>query len=289
MFFAYIGFDAVSTTAQECKNPQRDLPVGILSSLVICTILYIFTALVLTGLVPYTELNVPNPIAVGIQATGLTWLVPIIEIGAIAGLTSVMLVSLMSQPRIFYSMANDGLLPAVFARVHPRFGTPHVTTITTGVVAAVLAGLLPVDVLAELTSVGTLFAFTLVSLGVMILRLRHPDAPRRFRVPFGPFVIPLLGVSTNLLLLSMSKGSTLSRLFIWMALGVLIYVFYGRTHSYLNNPGRKRPAVDETHQEKKDGEDADLGSADDEPGSDETLEMTPLTMNEPETRQENSK
>jgi APA family basic amino acid/polyamine antiporter len=237
VFFAYIGFDAVSTTAQECKNPGRDLPIGICLSLAICTVLYILVALMLTGVVPYTQLNVPHPIAVGIEATGIKWLAPIIEVGAICGLTSVLLVLLLGQPRIFYSMAHDGLLPKAFGRLHHRFGTPWVTTLVTGVICAIVGGLLPIDVLAELTSVGTLFAFVLVSIGVMILRIQQPHAHRPFRVPFGPYIIPPLGALTSLLLIVTARPSTLLRLFIWMAVGIVIYVAYGRTHSVAN---RKR-------------------------------------------------
>ena len=231
VFFAYIGFDAVSTAAQEAKRPQRDLPIGILGSLVVCTVLYIAVSLILTGVVPYTKLSVPHPIAVGIAATGIGWMETAVEVGAIAGLSSVMLVMLLGQPRIFYAMAHDGLLPAAAAKVHPRFGTPHITTILTGIVCAIAGGVLPIDVLGELTSIGTLFAFVLVSIGVMILRLRRPEIPRAFRVPGGPFVVPLLGALTSGVLMYTATTHTLIRLFAWMALGLLIYAFYGRKHS----------------------------------------------------------
>jgi APA family basic amino acid/polyamine antiporter len=233
VFFAYIGFDAVSTAAQEAKNPQRDLPIGILGSLAICTILYVAVSLVLTGIVPYTQLGVPHPIAVGVEATGQRWLETLVEIGAIAGLSSVMLVMMMGQPRIFFSMATDGLFPAGAARVHPRFGTPWVTTIITGSVVAVAGGLLPVGILSQLTSVGTLFAFVLVSLGVMILRRTRPDIPRGFRVPGGTYLVPLCGAATSLYLMLQETGSTLIRLFGWMAIGLVIYGLYGRKHSKL--------------------------------------------------------
>jgi APA family basic amino acid/polyamine antiporter len=236
VFFAYIGFDAVSTAAQETRNPQRDLPYGILGSLAVCTVLYVAVSLVLTGLVPYQQLGVPHPIALGVEATGQRWLETLVEIGAIAGLSSVMLVMMMGQPRIFFSMAHDGLLPPGAARVHRRFGTPWVTTIITGVVVAVAGALLPVGVLSQLTSVGTLFAFVLVSLGVMILRRRRPDIPRGFRVPGGDYLVPLCGAGTSLYLMLQETASTLIRLFGWMAIGLAIYFFYSRKHSRLTAP-----------------------------------------------------
>jgi basic amino acid/polyamine antiporter, APA family len=233
VFFAYIGFDAVSTAAQETRNPQKDLPFGILGSLAVCTVLYVAVSAVLTGIVPYTQLAVPHPIAVGVEATGQRWLATLVEIGAIAGLSSVMLVMMMGQPRIFFSMATDGLLPPGAARVHPRFGTPWVTTIITGVVVAIAGGLLPVGVLAQLTSVGTLFAFVLVSLGVLILRRQRPDIPRGFRVPGGTYLVPICGALTSLYLMLQESASTLIRLFGWMAIGLVIYGLYGRKHSKL--------------------------------------------------------
>ena len=233
VFFAYIGFDAVSTAAQETKNPQRDLPIGILGSLAVCTVLYIAVSLILTGVVSYTKLNVPHPIAVGVEATGQRWLATAVEIGAIAGLSSVMLVMLLGQPRIFFAMAHDGLLPPVAAKIHPRFGTPYVTTIITGIVCALGGGLLPIDILAELTSIGTLFAFVLVSLGVMVLRLKRPELPRAFRVPGGPYVVPILGALTSGVLMYTATTATIVRLFVWMAIGLVIYFGYSRKHSKL--------------------------------------------------------
>ena len=233
VFFAYIGFDAVSTAAQETRNPQRDLPIGILGSLGLCTVLYITVSLILTGVVSYTKLSVPHPIAVGVEATGQLWLATAVEIGAIAGLSSVMLVMLLGQPRIFFAMAQDGLFPPVAAKIHPRFGTPHVTTMITGGVCAVAGGLLPIEVLGELTSIGTLFAFVLVSLGVMILRLRRPDLPRSFKAPGGPFVVPILGALTSGLLMVTATTATIVRLFAWMAIGLVVYFAYGRKHSSL--------------------------------------------------------
>jgi APA family basic amino acid/polyamine antiporter len=233
VFFAYIGFDAVSTAAQETRRPQRDLPIGILVSLAICTVLYIAVSLILTGVVPYTKLNVPHPIALGVEATGQRWLETAVEIGAIAGLSSVMLVMLLGQPRIFFAMAQDGLFPKVAAKIHPRFGTPYITTIVTGALCALAGGVLPIDILAELTSIGTLFAFALVSIGVMILRLKRPDMPRAFTAPGGPYLVPLLGVATSVALMVTATVPTIVRLFVWMALGLALYFAYGRKHSKL--------------------------------------------------------
>jgi len=238
VFFSYIGFDAVSTAAQETRNPQRDVPIGILGSLSVCTVLYIAVSMVLTGLVPYTQLNVPHPIAVGIAVTGIGWLETAVEVGAIAGLTSVMLVMLMGQPRIFFSMAVDGLFPQVATKIHPRFGTPYITTIITGVVCAITGGLLPIEVLAELTSIGTLFAFVLVSLGVMMLRIRQPGLKRVFRVPGGTYLVPLLGAFTSGLLMCTATVHTILRLFIWLAIGLVIYFAYSRPRSKLRALGR---------------------------------------------------
>ncbi|HEX6643203.1 MAG TPA: amino acid permease [Gemmatimonadales bacterium] len=235
IFFAYIGFDAVSTAAQEARNPQKDMPIGILASLAICTVLYIAVALVLTGIVKYTELNVPDPIAVGINAAGegLVWLRPIIKIGAIAGLSSVILVMLMGQPRIFYTMSRDGLLPPVFGRVHSKFQTPWLATLLTGAVAMVCAALLPIGLLGELVSIGTLLAFAIVCAGVLVLRRTDPDRPRPFRVPLVPLV-PLLGIAACLYLMAGLPADTWARLVVWMALGLAIYFLYGRKHSTLN-------------------------------------------------------
>jgi APA family basic amino acid/polyamine antiporter len=233
VFFAYIGFDAVSTAAQETRDPKRDLPKGILGSLAICSVLYIVVSLVLTGVVSYKKLSVPHPIAVGVEATGQRWLATAVEIGAIAGLSSVILVMLLGQPRIFFAMAEDGLLPPAAAKIHPRYGTPYVTTILTGLVCALAGGVLPIEILAELTSIGTLFAFVLVSIGVLILRLKRPDAERGFTAPGGTFVVPVLGALTSGLLMYTATTATIIRLFVWMALGLAIYFTYGRRHSKL--------------------------------------------------------
>ncbi|HET9294657.1 MAG TPA: amino acid permease, partial [Gemmatimonadales bacterium] len=235
IFFAYIGFDAVSTAAQETKNPQRDMPIGILVSLAICTVLYIAVSLVLTGIVKYTELNVPDPIAVGINAAGpgLLWLRPFVKIGAIAGLSSVILVMLMGQPRIFYTMSKDGLLPPIFSAVHPKFKTPWLATIVTGAVAMLCAALLPIGLLGQLVSIGTLLAFAIVCAGVLVLRRTDPDIPRPFRTPWVP-VVPLLGVAFCLYLMSGLPLDTWARLIVWMVIGIAIYALYGRKHSRLN-------------------------------------------------------
>ena len=232
IFFAYIGFDAVSTAAQEAKQPQRDMPIGILGSLAVCTVLYIAVALVLTGIVKYTELNVPDPIAVGINATGasLAWLRPVIKIGAIAGLSSVILVMLLGQPRIFYTMSKDGLLPPIFGVVHPKFRTPWVASALTGGAAMLLAGLLPIGLLGELVSIGTLLAFAIVCAGVLVLRYTDPDRPRPFRTPLVPFV-PVAGILSCFYLMSGLPVDTWARLVIWMGLGLAVYFLYGRRHS----------------------------------------------------------
>jgi len=234
IFFAYIGFDAVSTAAQEAKNPQRDMPVGILGSLVVCTILYIAVALVLTGIVSYKELNDPAPIALAINKTGdtLNWLKPLIKIGAIGGLSSVILVMLMGQPRIFYSMSKDGLLPPIFSKVHPKYKTPYISTIICGLVCAFFAGFFPIDVLGELVSIGTLLAFVIVCLGIIVLRRKKPDIERPFKTPFVP-IVPILGALICLYQMYALPADTWIRLIVWMVLGFLIYFFYSVKHSKL--------------------------------------------------------
>jgi len=234
IFFAYIGFDAVSTAAQEAKNPQRDLPIGILGSLAVCTVLYIAMALVMTGIAHYSELNVDHPVFVAIDKAGpaLRWLGFLVNIGAIAGLASVVLVMLMGQPRIFYSMSRDGLLPPVFGKVHPKFGTPWLATIITGLVAASVAGLFPIDLLGELVSIGTLLAFVIVCGGIWVLRRVQPDLPRPFRTPLVPLV-PILGIAICGYMMYGLPADTWIRLAVWMVIGLVIYFAYGRTHSRL--------------------------------------------------------
>jgi len=236
IFFAYIGFDAVSTAAQEAKNPQKHMPIGILGSLGVSTILYILVAIVLTGIVAYPFLLVSDPVAVGVDAMGqeLFWLRPIVKIAAIAGLSSVILVMLMGQPRIFYTMSKDGLLPSIFSKVHPKFKTPYVSTILTGFVALILAGILPISILGELVSIGTLLAFTIVCIAIIFLRKSKPDIPRPFKTPFVP-LIPLLGAGFCLLQMFSLPWDTWLRLIIWMAIGFIIYFTYGVNKSKLRN------------------------------------------------------
>ncbi len=232
IFFAYIGFDAVSTAAQEARNPQRDMPIGILGSLVLCTILYILVALVLTGVVPYTKLGVPDPIAVAIDAMGIGWLAKVVKLGAIAGLTSVILVLLLGQPRIFFTMSKDGLLPPSFSKLHPKFRTPATTTIVTGAVVAVVAALTPIGLLGELVSIGTLSAFVVVCAGVLVLRYREPNLHRPFRTPGVP-AVPIFGILFCLYLMFGLPLDTWIRLVVWLAIGMAIYFLYGRHHSVL--------------------------------------------------------
>jgi APA family basic amino acid/polyamine antiporter len=240
VFFAYIGFDAVSTTAEEAKNPSRDLPIGIIASLVICTLLYLIVAGILTGIVPVVQYKsdmqfLNAPVGYALAVINKDWAAGLVSAGAVAGITSVLLVMLMSQPRIFFAMSRDRLLPAGVSRVHPRFRTPYITTIITCVIVAGVAGFVPINVLGEMTSIGTLFAFVVVSLAVIVLRIRRPEARRPFRVP-GGFVIPILGVLACIYLMVSLSVMTWVRFLGWLDIGMIIYWFYGRTHSPLAVP-----------------------------------------------------
>jgi APA family basic amino acid/polyamine antiporter len=235
IFLAYVGFDAVSTVAQESKNPQRDMPIGILGSLVVVTILYISVSLVLTGMVHYTQLNVPDPIAVGINSAGsrLFWLRPIIKIGAIAGMSSVILVLITGMPRILYTMSIDGLLPPFMSSVHRKYRTPHITTIIVGIIVATISGLFPIDLIADMVSIGTLLAFSMVCVSIIILRIKRPDMHRPFKTPIVYFV-GSAGAIGCLYLMTSLPLSTWARLGIWTIFGLAIYFFYGMNHSKLN-------------------------------------------------------
>ena len=230
VFFAYIGFDAVSTAAQEARNPQKDLPFGILGSLVICTVLYIIVSLLLTGIKPYGTLNTPSPVADGAAAIGATWGVVLIDIGAIAGLASVMLVMMLGQTRVLYTMAHDGLLPKWVGSIHPRFRTPWLVTIATGVLVAFLAAFFNISFLGQLVSLGTLLAFTIVCLGVIVMRRKQPDVVRPFRTPWVPFV-PIMGMIISLALMVSSNTPAKIGFFGWLIAGLLIYFGYSVRHS----------------------------------------------------------
>jgi basic amino acid/polyamine antiporter, APA family len=252
VFFAYIGFDAVSTTAEEARNPSRDLPIGIIASLVICTVLYIVVSAILAGIIPVTHYRTVEaalagtpivssvestsflnaPVAYALHVIDQDWAAGLISAGAVAGITSVLLVMLMGQPRIFFSMSRDRLLPEGVSKVHPRFGTPYITTIITGVIVAFVAALTPINVVGEMTSIGTLFAFVVVCSAVMTLRIKRPEARRPFRVPFG-YLFPVLGVLSCLYLMLSLSAITWVRFLVWLDIGMMIYWFYGRTHSPL--------------------------------------------------------
>src|SRR5213595_3419920 len=236
IFFSYIGLDAVSTASEEARNPQRDIPRGIIWSLIICTALYIAIALVLTGIIPWDQLNVPDPLAVALQYIHADWAAGILALGAVAAMTSVLLVFQLGQARIFMSMARDGLLPPWAARVHPRYKTPHITTIITGVFVAVSAAFAPIGWVLELTNIGTLFAFVLVALGIVVLRRREPDRPRPFRTPWVP-VLPLVSAAFCVYLMINLPLLTWLRFGLWMAIGAAIYFLYGVRHSRVRRLG----------------------------------------------------
>lgn len=230
VFFAFLGFDTVSTTAQEALRPQRDVPIGILGSLIVCTLLYIAVAAVLTGIVPFTELNIADPIARGVDAIGFGWFSALVKAGALTGLTTVVLVLLYAQARIFYAMSEDGLLPKLFATLHPRLRTPYLSQILIGCTVGTLAAFLPVGILGEMVSIGTLLAFASVCIAVLYLRRVEPSAARPFRVPASP-AVPVLGVAFCLLLMAGLPLVTWLRLVIWLAVGLVVYFAYGRGHS----------------------------------------------------------
>ncbi len=232
IFFAYIGFDAISTAAEETKNPQRDLPIAMIASLVVCTVLYVAVAAVLTGIIPWNQLNVSEPLSLAFSYLKMDWAAGIVAFGAVVATTAVLLVFQMGQPRIFFSMSRDGLLPPVFARVHPRFRTPHVTTILSGVFVAFFAAFMDIGEAANLSSIGTLFAFVLVSGGVIVLRRRDPHLRRPFRTPFVP-VVPILGMLTCGGLMISLPWTTWVRFVVWLAIGLTIYFLYSRRHSRL--------------------------------------------------------
>jgi len=230
IFFAYIGFDAVSTAAQEAKNPQKDMPIGILGSLVVCTVLYILVSTVLTGLVNYKNLNVADPVALGIDATGVSWGSLLVKVGAVFGLGTVMLVMLLGQSRVFFSMSKDGLLPKWASALHPKFRTPWISTIVVGLVVAVMPAFLPIGRLSELVNIGTLLAFTIVCAGVWILRVRHPNLKRPFKTPLVPLV-PLLGIGSAFFLMTQLPLITWTVMVLWLLIGLVIYFTYSKKHS----------------------------------------------------------
>jgi basic amino acid/polyamine antiporter, APA family len=232
VFFAYIGFDAVSTAAEEVRRPQRDLPLGMIVSLLICTVLYIVVSGILTGMVPYHMLDVKNPVAFAMQFVHQDWVAGFISLGAISGITTVLLVMMYGQTRIFFAMSRDGLLPKSFSSIHPKFQTPYGSTWLTGILASIIGGLVPLDVLADLVSIGTLAAFFLVSIGIIVLRKTRPDMPRAFRVPFVP-VVPILSALSCLYLMIQLRAITWKAFLIWFAIGLVVYISYGRTHSNL--------------------------------------------------------
>ncbi|GAA4322966.1 amino acid permease [Streptomyces venetus] len=244
VFFAFIGFDVVATAAEETRNPQRDMPRGILGSLVICTTLYVLVSIVVTGMEHYSKLDVDAPLAEAFKATGHPWYAGFISFGAAVGLTTVCMILLLGQTRVFFAMSRDGLLPRFFSHVHPRFKTPHRPTILLGVIIAIVAGFTPLTELAALVNIGTLFAFVVVAIGVIILRRTRPDLPRSFRTPWVP-VIPILSVCASLWLMINLPAETWVRFAIWMVVGFVVYFLYGRTHSRLalQEAGKEQPTA----------------------------------------------
>jgi len=239
IFFSYIGFDAVSTASEEAKNPQKDIPFGIITSLIVCTVLYVAIALVLTGIIPWDKLNVPDPLAVALQYIHADWAAGILALGAVAAMTSVLLVFQLGQARIFMSMARDGLLPPWAAKLHPKYRTPHITTIITGIFVGVFAALAPIGVVLELTNIGTLFAFILVAAGIIVLRRQDPTRPRPFRTPWVP-VLPLLSIAFCIYLIASLPLLTKVRFVGWLAAGAVIYFLYSVRHSRVRRLGLDR-------------------------------------------------
>jgi APA family basic amino acid/polyamine antiporter len=235
IFFAYIGFDAVSTAAQEARNPQKDMPIGIIGSLIICTILYILFSIVLTGILPYTKLGGTAPVADAVDVTGIMWLKFAVKCGIIAGYTSVMLVMLLGQSRVFYSLSRDGLVPPVFSQIHPTFRTPWRSNLLFCFFVAPFSAFLPLKVVGHMTSIGTLFAFVIVCAGVWVMRVKNPDAPRPFKTPLVPLV-PILGIVWNFAMMYSLGWDNWIRLGVWLVVGQVIYYFYGRHHSHLRQP-----------------------------------------------------
>ena len=258
IFFAYIGFDSVSTHAEEAKRPHRDVPIGIISSLIVCTVLYIAVSAVLTGMVPYDKIDIDAPVSNAFKQVGLPWAQGLVSLGALTGITSVLLVMMLSQPRVLLAIARDGLLPpSVFGAVHEKFRTPWKSTILTGIVVAILGAFLPLRILAELTNIGTLLAFVIVCISVLIMRYTNPKAERPFRAPFG-IVVPILGIAFCLLLMFSLPGQNWLRLFVWLLIGFVIYFGYGRHHSVLElrraaeaAAGVSAPAVADPHRSSR--------------------------------------
>lgn len=237
IFFAYIGFDAVATAAEECKNPNRDLPIGIVGSLIVCTILYIAVCAVLTGVVPYTELNNTEPVAYALRAIGYNIGSALVGTGAICGITTVLLVLMYGQTRIFFAMSRDGLIPASICKVHPTYGTPHVITIVAGIAVALIAGLTPIGIIAELTNIGTLFAFVVAAIGVWVLRYTRPDIKRPFKCPAVQLIAPLAVISCGYLMYNL-PAETWIRFGIWSVIGFIVYFVYGYRNSVLNKENK---------------------------------------------------
>lgn len=236
VFFAYIGFDSISTTAQEAREPQVSLPIGILSTLGISAVIYVSLSAVIVGVANFESLHERYPLVAVVRLTKMKWLMVLTDVGALAATTSVILVLLIAQPRVFYSMSNDGLIPRFFSKIHPKHKIPHLGTLFTGIVCAICGGLLPIGVLSDMASLGTILTFFVVNIGVIILRYTRKTVPRRFKVPGGPFLLPGIGAASSILLIQGAKPEVIIRLLVWVGIGIVIYLFYGRRHSEVNNP-----------------------------------------------------